>query len=270
MKRWWILLAFVLIAKQGLAVPATETTWWTETPWDNPDRGFNWYPDPMAEQKEPPKQEPPPPPKKKTIYEMTTAEEIRKELDRLRSEAVANPTEQRVLEFLRAQNWMMDKSAKFADVARRVVWGNPEVNYSARSPTVNAARASEDRRRSKRRDDTVKGLSETHAILFFARSDCGFCHDQAPILKAFASATGMAVLTISMDGQPIPFFPDARPDNGISKMATNGAGISTVPAIFLIDRATKQTIPLGTGVVAAEELADRIHVLTKTEPGQEF
>jgi conjugal transfer pilus assembly protein TraF len=59
-----------------MAVPAMETSWWTETPWDNPERGFNWYPDPMAEQKEPPKHEPPPP-KKKTIYEMATAEETR-------------------------------------------------------------------------------------------------------------------------------------------------------------------------------------------------
>lgn len=78
------------------------------------------------------------------------------------------------------------------------------------------------------------------------------------------------LVTVSMDGGAIPLFPDAKPDNGISWLASSGNGINTVPAIFLIDRQTQQTIPLGTGIVAGEELAERIRVLTLTTPGQEF
>lgn len=261
------LLAFCAQA-QAYTQSGAGNIWWEESPWIDPDRGFNWYPDPREEIKPPEKKKPEEKPK--TIYEMTTLDEIKKELERLKGAAVVNPTEKNVLAFLKAQNFVMDKSSMFADVSRRVVWANPEVNYSARSPTVNFARDKEKSRTETKRSENLRALSETHGILFFARSDCDFCHDQAPVLKAFSKSSGMPVLTVTLDGKPIPMFPDAKPDNGISMLASNGNGIQIVPAIFLIDRKTQQMIPLGTGVVAGEELAERIRVLTTTKPGQEF
>ena len=53
-------------------------------------------------------------------------------------------------------------------------------------------------------------------------------------------------------------------------MASGGNGIQTVPALFLVDRKTQQMIPLGVGVMAADDLSERIRVLTTTTPGQEF
>ena len=253
------------------AVPQSDGNagnWWNATPWGDPDRGFNWYPDPREEARPAEAKKPEPTPK--TIYEMRTLEEIKKELDRIKGVAIVNPTEKNVYEFLKAQNWVMDKSSLFADVARRVVWANPDVNYAARSPTANFAAMNARQRRDKERDGNVVDLAQTHGILFFARSDCDFCHDQAPVLKAFSKKSGMPILTITLDGRPIHMFPDAKPDNGLSMMASGGNGIQTVPAIFLIERSTQQMIPLGTGVVAAEELSERIRVLTRTTPGQEF
>ena len=248
-------------------MPIETKSWWDETPWANPDRGFNWYPDPKQERRE---QKPKPEEKPKTIYEMTTLEEVQKELARLKGEAVVNPNEKNVLAFLKAQNFVMDKASMFADVSRRVVWANPDVNYSARWSVVSFARDRDRTRTDKRRDDNLKNLSVTHGILFFARSDCDYCHDQAPILKAFSVKTGIPILTISMDSKPISLFPDAKPDNGISILASGGNGIQTVPAIYLIDRKTQQVTPLGTGVVAGEELGERIRVMTMTKPGEEF
>ena len=119
-----------------VAIPASAASsslsWWEENPWADPDRGFNWYPDPREEL--PPEKAKPEEKKPKTIYEMTTLEEVKKELERLKGEAVINPTEKNVLSFLRAQNYVMDKASLFADVSRRVVWANPDVNYAARSP----------------------------------------------------------------------------------------------------------------------------------------
>lgn len=243
------------------------TSWWDGSPWDSPERGFNWYPDPVMPAAEPEKK---PGEKPKTIYGMSSLEEIKKELDRIKSLAVINPTEANVLEFLRAQNWVMDKSSVFADVSRRVVWANPEVNYAARSPTLTFARSLAKERADAQRRENALRLAQTHAILFFARSDCDFCHDQASILRAFSKETGMQVLAVTMDGGAIPMFPDAKPDNGISLLASGGNGIATVPMLFLIGRESQQTLPLGSGVVAGEELAERIRVLTLTSPGQEF
>lgn len=260
---------FVAINASANVGDSIETkSWWDESPWGHPDRGFNWYPDPKlakpVDQKKNPIEKP------RTIYEMTNLEDIQKELSRIKAEAVVNPTESNVLAFLSAQNWVMDKASKFADVSRRVVWANPEVNYSARSSVVSFARDRDKTRLETKREANIKSLADTHGLLFFARSDCDYCHDQAPLLKAFSIRTGMPVLTITLDGRPIPMFPDAKPDNGISILVSGGKGIQMVPAVFLINRRTKETIALGTGVIASEELAERIRVLTTTKPGEEF
>ncbi len=259
--------AFANPSPQEPTSGSTNKGWWDENPWGDPDRGFNWYPDPAAKQREEVKPEEKKP---KTIYEMNNFDDINKELKRLKETAILNPTEKNIHLFLKAQDWMMTKSATFADAARRVVWANPDVNYSARSPVANFSRMNEYDRKSKEARSTVKEMAQEHGLVFFARSDCSYCHDQAPVLKWVEREMGIQVMAISLDGGPIPMFPDAKRDNGISQMLTGGAGVPTVPAIFLVNRETKEAIPLGTGVIAGEELAERVRILTKTKPGQEF
>jgi conjugal transfer pilus assembly protein TraF len=86
----------------------------------------------------------------------------------------------------------------------------------------------------------------------------------------FAKDSGLPVLTITLDGGQIPHFPDAKPDNGISLLASGGEGVRVVPAIYLVSRDQKEIIPLSVGVVAAGDLADRIRVVVGTKPGEEF
>lgn len=268
----WLLLA------SGSAIASTDTmpterqqardpSWWEQSPWGDPDRGFNWYPDQVRKKKEETKPEKE---RQKSLYEMTDFEEIQKEIKRLKEMAILNPTEKNVHEFLKAQNWMMDKSAVFADQARRVAWQNADVSYNAKSPVVNFARQRIDERRANDRKQMIKQLSQDHGLIFFAKSDCAYCHDQAPILKGYQNETGMPIIAISLDGGPIAMFPDAKKDNGISMVLTGGQGVPVVPAIYLVNRKTNQAIPIATGVVAADEISERIRVLTKTEPGQEL
>lgn len=244
------------------------TSWWEGSPWRNDERGFHWYPDPNQpkEEQEAEPSAPPPP----SYKEMKTLEEVRKEIERLKNIAILDPTEENVLTWLEANNWVMDKSSVFADTARRVTWANPQVDYNNRQTTVNTSLSDY---RANRRTDVEKNLADLsvdHGIFFFYRSDCRFCHQQAPILQLLKAKYGMNVMAISMDGGPIPNFPDAKPDNGISMVVSNGQGITTVPAIYLVKRDTREAVPIGTGVLAAEEIADRIWILTQTKPGDEF
>jgi conjugal transfer pilus assembly protein TraF len=244
----------------------TDKGWWDENPWGDPDRGFNWYPDPSVKPKNEKREAEKPKPK--TIYEMNSLEDINKELKRLKEHAILNPTEQNIHEFLKAQDWIMGKSATFADATRRVIWAKPDVNYQARSPAANFARMKEYDRKSKLARKNVQELSKDHGLIFFARSDCNFCHDQAPVLRWVEQEMGIQVIAVSLDGGPIPMYPDAKKDNGISMMVSGGEGIPVVPAIYLVNRETKAAIPIGTGVIAGEELAERIWTLTKTKPGE--
>lgn len=81
---------------------------------------------------------------------------------------------------------------------------------------------------------------------------------------------GIQVMAISLDGGPIPMFPDAKRDDGICQMLTGGAGVPTVPAIFLVNRDPRKRSRLVRVWMPGEELAERVRILTKTKPGQEF
>ena len=267
-----VLLAGLLLFGWVSAFAANgPTSWWDATPWANDERGFHWYPDPkedepIAEEEPAPSPAPPPP----SYKEMKTLEEVRKEIERLKNIAILTPTNENVLQWLEANNWVMDKSSVFADTARRVTWANPQVDYNNRQTTVNTALSGY--RESRRSDfkQNVAALSQDHGLFFFYRSDCRFCHQQAPILKLLEAQYGIQVMAISMDGGPMPNFPDAMPDNGISALVSNGQGIPTVPAVYLVKRDTREAIPIGTGILAADEIVERIWILTQTQPGEEF
>jgi conjugal transfer pilus assembly protein TraF len=241
--------------------------WWERSIWTDPDRTYQWYPP-----------DPPPPPaaqpeaakpKPRDIRAMNSVRAIREELDRLKDVAVMTPTPENVRRFLDAQQFVMEKGAVFADVARRVVWASPELDYSLRRPTHNAAIQTWKVQRQADEAAAVAAAMRSHGLYFFLRGDCPYCHQLAPVLKYLESAYGVEVFPISLDGTGLPGYPAPRPDNGIARLL----GVSTVPALYLMPRdATTGNvpIPLGQGMLSADEIVQRIHVLTRTRPGESF
>ncbi|MEQ1591427.1 MAG: conjugal transfer protein TraF [Thiobacillaceae bacterium] len=271
MKRLFTRLAFaaLLLCQTATAfsdTPITNKGWWDDTPWHNPERGFNWYPPDVP----PANKEKKVDAKPKSIKDMVTMEELKKELARLKDLAIMQPTQANVLTYLEAQTYVMDKSSVFADIARRVVWATPSVDYNNRSPTANYAQLNKKDMRRDAQQQTLAELSRDYGLMFFFRSDCPYCHQQAPVLRLLENIYGLPVMGVSLDGGTLPQFPDARRDNGISMTVSNGQGIQTVPALFLVQRETRQAIPVGTGALAIDEIVERIRVLTRTQPGQEF
>ena len=271
LKRLIALLSAValLISQAAFAITdsgSANKSWWDDTPWQNPERGFNWYPPDAPPVKKDKKVDTKP----KSIKAMTTMEELQKELARLKDLAIMQPTQANVRSYLEAQTYVMDKSSVFADTARRVVWATPSVDYNNRSPTATFAQLNKKDMRREAQEQTLAELSRDYGLMFFFRSDCPYCHQQAPVLRLLERNYGLPVMGVSMDGGTLPQFPDARRDNGISMTVSNGQGIQMVPALFLVHRETRQAVPIGSGALAIDEIIERIRVLTRTQPGQEF
>lgn len=254
-----------------LAVSAHAKNWWDDDPWSDPERGFNWYP--PAEQLKPAPSKPveqPKPAKPKNIREMTTVEGIHKEWKRLRDQAIMFPTEKNIYDYLDANQFVQERAAYFADSWRRVVWQNPDVDYNVRNPQANFAQTAIKEQRSLDERTLLASLAKTHGILFFYRSDCQFCHLQAPVLKMLQDQFGIEVLAVSIDGGPIKEFPNAKRDNGISLAVTQGRGVDIVPSVFLVSNDQRTVVPVGSGVLAMDEIVSRIRVLVTTKPGENF
>jgi conjugal transfer pilus assembly protein TraF len=252
-----------------------EKNWWDQDVWNNPQRGFNWYPPakkpkPKTAAKEPEAEAPKTAAKPKNFRDIRDLEEFQKEIKRLREVAIFDPTPNNVHTYLQAQEYAMSRSQVFADTARRVVWQNPDVDFTAKSPQANYSLTNQRARAEERRYDVLAEISKNHGLIFFFKADCPYCHDMAPVLQSMQAQYGIEVMPVSMDGRAIQEFPRAKRDNGISKFVSRGEGITTVPAVYLVSNDKKTVVLLGTGAMAMDEIAERIRVLMTTQVGNDY
>ena len=73
---------------------------------------------------------------------------------------------------------------------------------------------------------------------------------------------------ISTDGGPSRHFPDYKVESGQRPRMGLEPGIT--PALVLWDSVAKRPIPIGYGVLSADELQDRIYLLTSKEAGHDY
>jgi conjugal transfer pilus assembly protein TraF len=245
-------------------------SWWDQSPWAIPDRGFNWYPPKKPAAKIETETQKQKQIKPVDIREMKTVEEVRKELVRLREVAIMVPSEQNISRYLDANQYVMDKAQQFTEASQHFTWQHPKVDYNAVAPHATFAQLARRQQQTQDTDALLKRLATTYGILFFFRSDCPYCHMEAPIMKMLRDRYGIEVMAISMDGGGISEFPDYKPDNGISTIVSQGQGVDTVPAMYLISRDEKHVIALGAGAIALDELAQRIRELYSSSPDSTY
>ena len=89
-----------------------------------------------------------------------------------------------------------------------------------------------------------------------------------PLLRAFALRHRLDVLAVSMTGEALEGWPEAVPDDGRAERL--GLAGSPLPAVVLFDAATQEVLPVGFGVLAEDQLAERIFALTALEPGHDY
>jgi conjugal transfer pilus assembly protein TraF len=234
--------------------------------WADRERGWFWY------------QLPPPEPKKSKAPPPSTArahaaparpaaliefDALQKRVEELRNIAIIRPTERNIRNYLAVQAEVIDKASVFADVAQRVIWANPEFDYTVTGRPVNA-KALEvfDRDQINAREGTATALAKDHALFFFFRSDCPYCHQFGPYLKEFEAKFGLAVVPISVDGGPLlPAFPNPKIDNGIARTLD----VREVPALFLVEPGSGKIVPIGYGVLSESELLERLQVVSQPD-----
>ena len=105
--------------------------------------------------------------------------------------------------------------------------------------------------------DVPEGRSRSFTVRLFG-----------PLLRAFAQRHGLDVLAVSLTGGPLEGWPEAVPDKG--RAARLGLAGTPVPAVVLFDTKTKKVLPVGFGVMAEDQLAQRIFTLTALEPGHDY
>ena len=229
--------------------------------------GWHFYCD-RVEEPEPAEPAPAPPPDNAGQTATERIEAMRRALEEARAEAILDPTTENVTAYLRLQQETLQRAAVFSDAFRRTVWATPELDYTLRRPVGALAKQVWSDERREARDAALARLGERYGLIYLGHAGCAGCKVFGPLLRAFTTRHGLDVLAVSLTGAPLEGWPEAVADNG--RAARLGLGNAPVPALVLFDTQTKRVVPVGFGVMAEDQMAERIYALTALEPGRDY
>ncbi len=263
-----VLAATVVWAALGAPAAGAEWRDWCGSPGSGASLGWHFYCD---RQEDPPEAEPAPRTVPPVVDERPATERIeamRKALEEARAAAILDPTRAKVTAYLRLQQETLQRAAAFSDAFRRTVWATPELDYTLKRPVGALAKQVWSDGRRQARDAALARLGERYGLIYLGHAGCAGCKVFGPLLRAFAMRHGLDVLAVSLTGEALEGWPEAVADNG--RAARLGLGDAPVPALVLFDTATKRVLPVGFGVMAEDQMAERIFALTALEPGHDY
>lgn len=257
----------MVVVEPDPAEGSAESPKWSEQRED----GWFWYVDPVI-----PDEEPVGAPEVVLMPEvgeipadpLAELQALQRKIEEAKALAVLHPTTEHVQNWLELQQAIQNRSVLFADVAKRTIWQNAKLNVSRQRPPNPQGLAVYNASRIEAKNQALREIASTHGLFFFFRGDCAYCHRLAPFLKRFANTYGFKIVPMSLDGDEMPAFPNARYEPQVAR----NLNVQTVPAIFLVnpnaETSDKAIQPVSYGFVGLSELEDRIYKLMVLEPGK--
>lgn len=190
------------------------------------------------------------------------------QLRELKARAILEPSPENVTAYIRFQRRQLDQASLFSDVWQRAIWQEPELDYTLQRPVSTLGKRAWQDNRKTERDGVMARLSERYGLFYFFAQRCGACEVMSPIVQSVASTWRISVRAISTDGGPSRHFPRYTVETNQRQRLGLDPGIT--PAVVLWDAATGRAVPIGYGVMSADELQDRIYLLTTKEAGRDY
>ncbi|WP_267381455.1 MULTISPECIES: conjugal transfer protein TraF [unclassified Sphingomonas] len=188
-------------------------------------------------------------------------------LKELKAKAILEPSEENIMAYVRFQREQLDRASTFSDYWQRAVWQHPDLDYTLQRPVSTVAKRAWSDGRTVDRDRVLDTISQRYGMFYFFAQSCAACEVFSPILRSVADSHHMAVMAVSTDGGPSKTFPNYVVDSG--QRARMGVPLAT-PALVLFDTVTHRTVPIGFGIMSADEVMDRIFTLTATKVGSDY
>ena len=189
-------------------------------------------------------------------------------LRELKAKAILEPTPTNVTAYIRFQREQLDRASLFSDVWQRAIWQDPDLDYTLQRPVSTLGKRQWQDSRSAERDASMAQLPRRYGLFYFFAQSCAACEVMSPIVQGVSSRWKITVRAISTDGGPSRHFPGYTVET--NQRTRMGLEPKITPAVVLWDALKNQPIPIGYGVMSADELQDRIFLLTSKEAGRDY
>lgn len=101
------------------------------------------------------------------------------------------------------------------------------------------------------------------AFVLFYMAKCPHCQRFDPILKQYARSHDMDVLAYTLDGKPLPSFPNSQSPTEHEMRQFFPEGNPVVPTVFLMNLDQHRIYPLLKGEATFNQLDERVHQIIK-------
>lgn len=245
--------------------------------------GWNFYcREPEPEETEEPTNAPRPPmpeiaetpepeePREEPISATEQMMAFRAHVDELKHRAVLDPTPENVLAYMEVNKMVADRAGDFAEQWQRVLFETPHLNANVDSPLAAAGISVFQDQMKAARESTFVKVAQTSGILFIFEGDarCGICRVQGEILAQMEQHFGVSILAVSKDGGANAYFPQAYADHG--RLSELGLQDFPAPTLALIDPNTNEVSVMGSGLITADQILERVHLITEIPPGEQY
>ena len=171
----------------------------------------------------------------------------------LKRKAVQSPSEENVRDYYEVQEIARKKALAFTNVAQYVWQKYPELTTARDYPIATPGNLSrvgqiQDEKARKLRDNR-----EEFALVYFYKTECGYCQQQQPIIDWFTNSSGWQVKRINIDESP-----------GLA----GKFGIEVTPSIILIQKGNQNYFPVSSGLITAEEIEDKTYRAVRLLKGE--
>ncbi len=171
----------------------------------------------------------------------------------LKRKAVQNPSEENVKDYYEVQEIARKKALAFTNVAQYVWQKYPELTTAKDYPIATPGNLSRVNQIQEEKNRKLRDNREEFALVYFYKTDCGYCQQQQPIIDWFTNSSGWQVKRINIDESP-----------GLA----GKFGIEVTPSIILIQKGNQNSFPVSSGLITAEEIEDKTYRAVRLLKGE--
>ncbi|MCQ1058408.1 conjugal transfer protein TraF [Photobacterium sp. ZSDE20] len=179
-------------------------------------------------------------------------------LPKLQYAAMDDPTIENVRRYMYAQRIALDISTRFAmvyeTVSRREDALNENLRRQANHPL---ATQGNQRRILQAKNKLFTGYNDQVGLMFFFSGSCTYCEQMARPLEEFVRRTGVEVVPVSLDGQPlstaVSFAEDYIVDDG---RLTDVMPVDVTPTFYLVNKENGDAAKMSIGFQTQPQLEE--------------
>lgn len=176
--------------------------------------------------------------------------------------AILDPSYDNVKHYMQLQKAVVARSEAFSEKWQEVVYKEPTLNEEVNYSTSHSAVPIHYAEQKAKKEQKLREIAGDFCLLYFFKSDCPYCQKFSSLAKSFAEKYGFEILGVSLDGNLVSEFPDAVPDNGVSKKLK----INTYPTLVAVNEITEEMIPITYGYTSETDLENTLYFLANVKP----